>query len=92
MHGRAAVRALGTDLTVAARRNDRSAPALAQLLRSDPTMWLDPTGRLFVKDPATPAASVTPSLTAPAPAASFPYADTFTLHSRPGAQRTLYLD
>ena len=51
-------------------------------------MWVDQTGVLFVKDDTLPppAPAGTPD------AAPFPNNQTFTLHSRPGAQRVLFLD
>ena len=61
---------------------------LAHLLRTDSTMHVDPDGRLYAVDPARPASTEPPS-TAPAVA---PLAQTFTLHSRPGATGTVYLD
>lgn len=95
-HGAAAVLALGGDLAEAAGRNRMPPSVLSHLLASDPTMWLDRTGRLFVKDPAverpsSPAADRSRNLR-PLAAPRYPYDQTFQLHSRPGSQRTVYLD
>ena len=90
MHGKAAIEALGDRLPAVARLNQRSAAALTRLLTDDPTMWLDKTGRLFVKE-ALPSdqAAMSPLSSA---AASYPLDETFTLHSLPGSHRTIYLD
>ena len=87
-HGRAAVEALGTDLDVAAGRSGISAGTLRELLAADRTAWVDETGRLFYVEPDQAAA-----LTAPTTgAAAYPYAASFTLHSRPTASRKIFLD
>jgi PKD repeat protein len=82
-----------------------SAAQLARQLREDRTLWVDRNGRLFYVEehlppqqpeppkPVKPA----PGSTAPAGAstpmsASIPLSETFLLHSRPGARRTIYLD
>jgi Bacterial Ig domain len=63
-----------------------------QLLASDDTTWIDSNGKLFVID--RPAEQLGRSVgAAPTPARGpFPPAQTFLLHSRPGSQRTIYLD
>ncbi len=77
------------ELVVAARVNGMSVDRLTTLLESNPSAELDVAGRLLFKDRApagrTAASSAVPS-------ADHPYADTFLLHSLPGAQRTIYLD
>ncbi len=86
--GAAAVRALGDDLDLVARRYDRTSAELAALLRSDRSLWVDPTGLLHVKEPLP-----THSVDATSPQAGpFPNSNTFTLHSRLGAARTIFLD
>ncbi len=87
-HGRAAVRGLGDQLSKAARINNLSSARLRELLLSDSTAWVDPSGRLLYKDPipkGKPAASA-PDV------ANYPLEDTFELHSKPGSQRTIFLD
>jgi hypothetical protein len=88
-HGRAAVRALGGDLPVAASLNHTEPEELRELLLADRTAWLDTDGRLFYKEPA---AGETSAVAATAEAAAFPYEETFLLHSKPGSPRTIYLD
>ena len=87
-HGRAAVEALGTDLDVAAGRSGMSAGTLRELLAADRTAWVDETGRLFYVEPDQAAAPTAP----PTEAAAYPYAASFTLHSRPTATRKVFLD
>ena len=87
-HGRAAVEALGTDLDVAAGRSGMSAGTLRELLAADRTAWVDETGRLFYVEPDQAAALTAP----PTEAAAYPYAASFTLHSRPTATRKVFLD
>ncbi|MBN8489102.1 MAG: pre-peptidase C-terminal domain-containing protein, partial [Burkholderiales bacterium] len=88
----AALDRLGTRLDAVAAQNRRSPQALRELLRQDPTMRLDARGRLFAVDTlerALPAAAPAIQTSGAAPAA---LDQTFKLHSRPGAQRTIYLD
>ena len=87
-HGRAAVEALGSDLDVAAGRSGMSAGTLRELLAADRTAWVDETGRLFYVEPDQAAALTAP----PTEAAAYPYAASFTLHSRPTATRKVFLD
>lgn len=90
--GQPAIDQLGSRLETVAALNRRSPQALRDLLRQDPTMRLDAQGRLFavdVLDAALPATEAAPRFTGDAPAA---LDQTFKLHSRPGAQRTIYLD
>lgn len=89
--GKAALRELGADLAAAARLNRTTPTALSRLLTADPTMWLDTSGQLFVKDPA-PAAGHAAVTSRPGEAPRYDYDQTFLLHSSPGSQRTLYLD
>ena len=87
-HGRAAVEALGADLDVAAGRSGMSAVTLRELLAADRTAWVDETGRLFYVEPDQAVAPTAP----PTEAAAYPYAASFTLHSRPTATRKVFLD
>lgn len=61
------------------------------ILRNDPTAHVDDTGRLYYVDRAVPDADRAASATQ-APAAPYPYAQTFQLHSKPGSAHTIYLD
>jgi hypothetical protein len=85
--GRAAVRALGDDLGVAAATNGMASTELRDLLLSDPTAWVDDHGRVFFVEP--PAESDAGDLPVHA---LIDAADAFTLHSKPGSQRVLFLD
>ncbi|MFV0457995.1 MAG: hypothetical protein ACK5MT_04370 [Actinomycetales bacterium] len=94
-HGEAAIRALGENLDEAAARNDRTPAELTELLSSDPTFWLDSGGRLLVKDELSqPAAELTDPATATLanPQPVFPDSQTFSLHSKPGSNRVIYLN
>ena len=86
-HGVRALEVLGGKLDEAARRNDMRADELARLLRTDRTAWLDTSGSLFYVEPAPTASTATETESAP-----YPYDQTFSLHSDPGAQRTILLD
>lgn len=89
--GQRAVDLLGNKLEAVAKFYKRSPESLREMLLRDPLVRLDRNGRLFVVDTLDkPLVSQTPDFvegTAPAP-----LADSFTLHSRPGAKRTIYLD
>jgi hypothetical protein len=72
----------------AADRYDVRESALRERLHADPTLRLTPSGAAYFVDPA-PSHSPEPArLMAP----SFRLDDTFKLHSKPGSQRTIYLD
>ena len=87
-HGETAVQQLGGALAEVAANNHKTPAELTRLLRTDRDMWLDEHGQIFVKDsfvpPAAPAAATEDG--------PFPNAQTFQLHSRPGAARVIYLD
>ncbi|MDQ4052419.1 MAG: putative Ig domain-containing protein [Actinomycetota bacterium] len=82
-------------------RNAHSVPGLATRARKDSSIWLDRcVDAYYVEEAATAeqkaAAGATMGAEAASstslPLASVPLADTFTLESRPGAARTIYLD
>ncbi len=87
--GGAAVRALGDDLDLVAERYDKTPAALAKLLRTDSSLWVDPTGMLHVKEPLPTQPVENATTPQPGP---FPNQSTFTLHSRVGAAKTIFLD
>ena len=89
LSGGAAVRALGDNLEEVAQRYDRTPAEFADLLREDPTLWLDPTGMLHVKEPLPTLPAEGSRTPAPGP---FPNSQTFNLHSNVGAERTIFLD
>ncbi len=86
VHGERAVRLLGAEVDEAAALNGTTSRELVALLRSDPTVWLDTEGAIFYKDVTAEAPSEDPVV------ADAPLDQTFLLHSRPGAQRTILLD
>ncbi|TIC81622.1 fibronectin type III domain-containing protein [Nocardioides sp. GY 10127] len=89
--GARAVRLLGDDLADAADLNGMTAADLRSTLRTDDTAWVDTDGHVFYRD--TLAADRTAASAAMTAAdLLYPSADTFTLHSLPGAKRTIYID
>lgn len=93
VRGERALQLLGQRLSEVARWYGRSDDEFRALMRNDRRMRLDRRGRLFVED----------ELEAPLPTLSadegrvlqgtlLPLDQTFTLHSRPGARRTVYLN
>lgn len=87
--GEHAIDRLGDAIGDVAAINDMSVAALAHLLRTDRTIWVHPTGRLFAVDPAPSHIGTDSSAPDQAP---YPYDQTFQLHSRPGSSKTIYLD
>jgi hypothetical protein len=87
-HGKDAIDQLGDKITNVAAKNHRSETRLRKQLREDPALWVDPCGALFYSE--TDEIPVDPPQDAPT--LVFPAAQTFTLHSRPGANRVLYID
>ena len=71
-----------------------TAPQLTKMMREDRTAWLDRKGRVFFQeDVQLPLQTVTSPLTTdPLSPSLEPYDQTFKLHSRPGAKRTIYLN
>ena len=93
--GQRAIDSLGTRLPEVAAWYGKSADEFKAMLLKDRTLRLDRRGRLFVVDELDQPLSATP-----APAASTgaldgslaPLEQTFLLHSRPGAKRTIHLN
>ena len=95
--GEAAINALGKRLPEVAAHYRKTPEEVRALFRSDRSLHADPTGRLFyacelhgqhqVESEEAPSESI--GTTDPAP---FPTAEAFLLHSRPGANRVIYLD
>lgn len=89
LNGGEAIQELGDQLATAAARNDLRPAELTSLLREDETAWVDPQGAVFYIDPAPERPSrATPPVASP----SAPLAETFSLHSKPGASLTILLD
>ncbi len=88
-HGAQVVAELGTDLAEVAAANGLAPAVLRDRLLGDPTLWVDTCGRLFYVDPvpADGGGGATTSDGMP-----YPSDQTFLLHSRPGANRVIYLD
>jgi hypothetical protein len=99
--GSEAIRELGTDLAATARSLDKTPTEFRALLREDSTVQVDECGAAFVVEPelSAPATenagedatdeSAEPSA---APGGLDATGDAFTLSSRPGSARTIYLD
>jgi hypothetical protein len=78
----------------AARRNGISTTRLTKLA-TDRSLWLDSCGRRFYVEEKTPAPGETasaPAVSGAQPNSTVPLANTFTLESKPGSNRTIYLD
>ncbi|MDP3967436.1 MAG: fibronectin type III domain-containing protein [Nocardioides sp.] len=88
--GRKAIRQLGDQLRTAAARNDLRPAELRSLLRTDDSVWVDPQGSVYYVDPVHEESHATAESAATTLVA--PLADTFALHSNPGASRTILLD
>jgi putative cell wall-binding protein len=102
MSGRTAALALGDRLPDVAEVHGMTAEELREHLRTDPHLKVDRRERLFYADPAPESLAelahgaepspAEPAAGEPPMAEAIPPADAFTLHSRPGAQRTIYID
>lgn len=94
VQGAQAVDQLGTDLPEVAAGHDLTAGELSEELRQDDALWVDRCGELYYAEPVPPAGATDaePAGEPTVEATVVPLPDTFTLHSRPGAQRVIYLD
>lgn len=88
--GQRALTLLGDRIRAAARRNELTSAQLRAILLADRTAWVDPSGLLLYKEPMPE--RLAPTRVQVEPAAPFPYDRTFLLHSKPGSQRTIFLD
>ena len=86
--GQTAIGRLGSRLPEVAAWYGKTPSEFTTMLREDGTAWIDQRGMLLFIDPLP---APTGGEAAPA-AAPFPLEETFTLHSRPGASRVIYLD
>ncbi len=89
--GEAAVAALGPKIADVAREHGLTPQELTKRFKSDGSLVVDTTGRLFYSDPGLPS-SAPLATTDAALALPVPLADTFKLHSLPGAKRVVFLD
>lgn len=93
--GQRAVDALGARLPEVAAFYGKSADELRSLLLKDPSHRVDRRGRLFVvEELQQPLAATTPSASdrSLVDGTLLPLDQTFLLHSKPGAKRTIYLN
>jgi len=89
-YGEEAINNLGDKLPAVAAWYGMTTAHFARILREDSTAWIDKQGRLlFVDRFPEPAESEPTDLLQEAP---FPLSETFTLNSRPGSRRVIYLD
>ena len=88
--GMSAVRALGNTIDQHAAGMSISGEELARTLRGDLSLAVDREGNIVAFCPEAPEPAPTPE-TIPEPG-DFPLSDAFTLNSRPGAKKTIYLD
>ncbi len=93
-HGDAAIRALGSKLPDVAKWYHKTPEEFSKTLRNDRAARIDRDGRMFfVEETATPQqGTATGGTDATVSGALLPLDQTFRLHSRPGAQRVIYLD
>ena len=90
-NGEIAIGRLGAKLPEVAAWYRMTPVKFTKMLREDSTAWIDMKGRLLFIDVRENEADADelPELLGAAP---FPLPNTFTLHSRPGANRIIYLD
>ena len=89
-YGEEAIARLGDKLPAVAAWYGMATAELARTLREDTTAWIDKQGRLFfVEQFAEPAESEPTDYLQETP---FPLSETFTLNSRAGSRRVIYLD
>jgi len=92
--GEQALSRLGNRLPDVAAWYGMSAPQFTRMMRFDRTAWLDRRGRVFFEEEVQlpPQAPTAPLDTDPLSPDLEPLDQTFKLHSRPGATRTIYLN
>ncbi len=96
-NGQQAVRQLGAKLPDVAAHYRMSSDRLTEILNKDKNAWLDQGGRLLFIDefpplPPEEATGVTGNTGDYQPNTPVDLTKTFLLHSKPGAQRVIYLD
>lgn len=92
--GERAMALLGNRLPEVAAWYDMTPAEFARAIRTDPTMWLDRQGRVFFEEEvrAPQGGTAAPEATDPLSPDLEPLDQTFFLHSRPGAKRTIYVN
>ena len=88
LQGRAALAAVRPQLGRVAAANGWPASKLEHTLSTDQTAWLDRDARLYYREPAIPKAKQSSPVSKPSTLA----AGAFELHSKPGSNRTIFLD
>jgi hypothetical protein len=91
--GQAAIDKLSDRLPVVAKRYGKSATKLRRLLLEDATLYVDEADKLlYIDDAVEHSGSFTDETPVISKAAPYSYSQTFSLHSRPGSNRVIYLD
>lgn len=90
--GEQAIRVLGEKLPAVAQTHGLKSARLRELFRRDPNLVVDRTARLLYTDPELPDSEGSDTADGESPSGSYPLQDTFKLHSKPGANRVIYLD
>ena len=99
--GEAAVAALGERLPEVAAYHGKSARQLREIFRKDDSLWVNTEGQLFYACPAAcehclqeaqEATEIIAESIEPTDPGPFDTSEAFLLHSRPGADRVIYLD
>lgn len=91
VQGMAALTQIGDRLAEVAQANGMSPEALSKVLLTDESAWLGRSGHLYYAEEVKPA-GVGGTLPTPSAATTSPLEDTFSLHSLPGSNRTIFLD
>ncbi len=93
LSGERAIRVLGADLAKVAAAHGKTTAALARALRSDRRLFVDQSGSLFYREAPAAVGPGAPISGDPAGAdvAAGP-AEAFSLHSKLGSKRVIYLD
>jgi hypothetical protein len=92
LRGQEAVNALGNRLGEVAAWYRLSPQRLTEILTQDRTAWIDRKGRLFYVEETAPRQAGGAAAAPVVQQAAFPLNQTFTLHSKPGSRRVIYLD
>lgn len=91
VQGKQALDAISQRISAVASANAMSVAELTRTLSEDPTAWLGRSGQLYFAEAPQPASTVE----SPPPVGAlpvYPLDQTFSLHSSPGSNRTIYLD
>ncbi|MGF1695381.1 PKD domain-containing protein [Vibrio lamellibrachiae] len=89
--GQVAIVALGNKLPEVAAWYGKTVAEFVKMIRDDPSIWIDQTGRMLIIEPS-PQLAPEPEGESEISEGAFPDSQTFLLHSRPGSSRVIYLD